>query len=282
MKTSFMICTFLPLLAFMVTFPGRSHADTWLWVSALDLAIPPGRNLEGFVSPTGSLEVVASGPAWANLHLPLPIPSAITNEAFDAIGTQVTVCVDARDPGITLHHVYLFRVETLDQLPICFTEPYGEVPVGPICLDFAWTDIQPCNTVGTWVLDLEFQFTSSGQTIDLGGIGILLPDPETSGIETDGAADADGLRLRSGPNPLVDSASLEFHLAETTRAHVGIHDVAGRKIRVLADRELPSGDHVFVWDGNDDRGRRVAPGVYFYQVSTELGNTEKAKVVVLR
>ena len=43
-----------------------------------------------------------------------------------------------------------------------------------------------------------------------------------------------------------------------------VHDVRGRRIRVLLEGDLPCGTmQVFDWDGTDDAGRAMSTGVYF-------------------
>lgn len=72
----------------------------------------------------------------------------------------------------------------------------------------------------------------------------------------------DFLRLRN--NPVVSGeAGIEFGLARADRAVVRIYDVAGRRVRTLADGEFTAGTHALAWDGTDDRGRLVGHGVYF-------------------
>ncbi len=50
---------------------------------------------------------------------------------------------------------------------------------------------------------------------------------------------------------------------------VNVYDVAGRKLRTLADRLFPAGEQTLVWDGADDTGRKVSRGVYFVRSSTQ-------------
>ena len=50
--------------------------------------------------------------------------------------------------------------------------------------------------------------------------------------------------------------------------HGGVYDLSGRKVRDLGGvREIPSGQHAVPWDGRDDEGRRVGPGLYLVRVS---------------
>jgi hypothetical protein len=39
-------------------------------------------------------------------------------------------------------------------------------------------------------------------------------------------------------------------------------------VRSLASGPLPAGEHFSAWDGRDQRGDRVRPGVYFVRLTT--------------
>ncbi len=45
-------------------------------------------------------------------------------------------------------------------------------------------------------------------------------------------------------------------------ALVTVFDVTGRRVTSLADRQFEAGRYQLMWDG-EDRGRMVAPGIYF-------------------
>ena len=45
-----------------------------------------------------------------------------------------------------------------------------------------------------------------------------------------------------------------------------IHDVTGQLVRQLVAGEQPAGRHQVEWDGRNDRGKRVASGVYFCEL----------------
>jgi hypothetical protein len=67
-------------------------------------------------------------------------------------------------------------------------------------------------------------------------------------------------------------------IAKAGRVQVQVYDVAGRKVRLLADRVFPAGEQTLVWDGADDDGRKVARGVYFVRSSTQK---DAGRIVVL-
>ncbi|MGH7730004.1 MAG: PQQ-dependent sugar dehydrogenase [Candidatus Eiseniibacteriota bacterium] len=72
------------------------------------------------------------------------------------------------------------------------------------------------------------------------------------------------LELRA-PFPSPSRAGVTFDYAVTVEgpASLTIHDVAGRSVRTLVDRERETvGSHRVTWDGRDASGRRARPGVY--------------------
>jgi hypothetical protein len=65
------------------------------------------------------------------------------------------------------------------------------------------------------------------------------------------------------PNPFRGSTTLAFDLAEFSRVDLVLYSVDGRRVRTLIDRAYEPGRYRAVWDGRDDAGRLVAPGVYY-------------------
>ena len=88
------------------------------------------------------------------------------------------------------------------------------------------------------------------------------------------------LRL-AGPNPGPGSIVLAYELPHAGRARLELLDARGRHVRTIADGTLPAGPGTAAWDGSDDAGRRVAPGVYFALLRFE-GARRVARIVVDR
>jgi hypothetical protein len=92
----------------------------------------------------------------------------------------------------------------------------------------------------------------------------------------------DAFRLRPGaPNPFREATRLRFALDRPGRVSLSVFDVAGRRLRDLTARNLPSGEHSLVWNGEDDAGRAVPAGVYLYVLDVG-GRREAGKVVRIR
>lgn len=82
-------------------------------------------------------------------------------------------------------------------------------------------------------------------------------------------------------NPAAGSAELHFILSEPGLVILEIYDEMGREIRKLADSKFEDGSHSEPWDGRDESGTVVAPGVYFCRLS-EGGRTASMKILVTK
>lgn len=83
------------------------------------------------------------------------------------------------------------------------------------------------------------------------------------------------------PNPTRGAASVDLALPRAADVKVDVFDLAGRRVRTLAEGAMPAGVHRVNWDGADSDGRAVAAGTYLYRLETS-GETRTAKVTVVR
>ena len=85
---------------------------------------------------------------------------------------------------------------------------------------------------------------------------------------------------RAEPNPFTpngdgvnDLANISYKVLRLTSAapvSIAIFDLSGRRVRELYAGEDPLGEYSHEWDGADDSGRRVPPGIYLYRLTIEL------------
>jgi hypothetical protein len=69
------------------------------------------------------------------------------------------------------------------------------------------------------------------------------------------------------PNPFNPSTEIKYDVPSQGRVTLEIYDVSGRLVRKLVDDVQSPGPKVVTWSGADDRGQRVATGVYFYRLT---------------
>jgi hypothetical protein len=68
---------------------------------------------------------------------------------------------------------------------------------------------------------------------------------------------------QSYPNPSASGALIRYALPQPAQVELHIYDVAGTLVRRLVDGNQLAGYRRAYWNGCDDRGRLVAPGVYY-------------------
>jgi flagellar hook assembly protein FlgD len=71
-----------------------------------------------------------------------------------------------------------------------------------------------------------------------------------------------GGSLVSYPNPLTSRTTLSFSTGSDGNVSLTIFDISGRVVRDLVSTFYTSGTSSVEWDGCDNRGNRVVPGIY--------------------
>src|SRR5262249_41361533 len=82
----------------------------------------------------------------------------------------------------------------------------------------------------------------------------------------------DGVRVDflapPSPNPFRGRTALRFGLSRAGNVQLELFDVSGRRVRSLVSGALPVGEHTAAWNGRDEGGNAVRPGVYFVRLTT--------------
>jgi hypothetical protein len=93
---------------------------------------------------------------------------------------------------------------------------------------------------------------------------------------------ATGLALAAPwPNPTTGSSHVGFDLPRAADATLVVLDLQGRRVRSLVRGMQTAGRHQVDWDGRDESGSLVGPGVYFYRLDSERVS-RTARVAVVR
>jgi len=148
----------------------------------------------------------------------------------------------------------------------------GNISVDPLFCNtgtgnFNLTDESPCSAANSGGCGLIGALTS--------GCGVSSVRGEGDGSPTAFMVD------QNFPNPFNPRTTIRFALPEAGRTRVAIFDVAGHHVKTLLDEDLPAQTHQAVWAGEDDNGRGVAAGVYFYMV-TNGSNQSVGRMVLVK
>lgn len=112
----------------------------------------------------------------------------------------------------------------------------------------------------------RFEFVGSGTGVEQHAVDFITPE--------------DYVLEQNYPNPFNPETTLEYVLPLNKKVSLRIYDMMGRVVRTLVKDELQSAGRQRVrWDGKNDKGQRVASGVYLY--SLEFGNFKKTNRMTL-
>ena len=86
-----------------------------------------------------------------------------------------------------------------------------------------------------------------------------------------------------GVNDRVEFAVDVFLITQQTTVTVEIFALSGERVQVLEMQALRAGLARVSWDGRDDGGELVVPGVYAYRVAadSDVGSQERVGVVAV-
>lgn len=82
------------------------------------------------------------------------------------------------------------------------------------------------------------------------------------------------------PARLSRPLAISYQLSLPGRVKLTAYDLAGRQVRELVDTHQSPGSYAITWDGTDDAGSALTPGVYFIRLEA-CGSYRAARMVVL-
>ncbi|MBC8415875.1 MAG: T9SS type A sorting domain-containing protein, partial [Candidatus Cloacimonetes bacterium] len=85
---------------------------------------------------------------------------------------------------------------------------------------------------------------------------------------------------RNYPNPFNPTTTISFSIPEESKVDLSVYNIKGQKVKSLVKESFESGNHSVIWDGNDDTGKPVSSGVYFYKLNVN-GKSEAVKKCLL-
>jgi len=84
---------------------------------------------------------------------------------------------------------------------------------------------------------------------------------------------------QNAPNPLRERTSISFALPRHGPVDLAVYDITGQGIRTLLKGERQAGFGTVQWDGKNEKGLPVPPGVYLYRL--KAGTEVRTKKMVL-
>ncbi|MGB9721730.1 MAG: S8 family serine peptidase [bacterium] len=79
-------------------------------------------------------------------------------------------------------------------------------------------------------------------------------------------------RISLAPNPAYRSVDIFYTIDVKSRASLKVYNVAGQLVRTLVDEMKSPGVYTAKWSGDDEFGRQVSSGVYFFDLQIDDGS----------
>ena len=86
--------------------------------------------------------------------------------------------------------------------------------------------------------------------------------------------------LSNYPNPFNPTTTISFSIPDVGKVDLLIYNIKGQKIKTLAHHEFALGSHSIIWNGDDEVGKSVSSGIYYYKLNVN-GKTEVVKKCLL-
>ncbi|MBP6875540.1 MAG: hypothetical protein KBD56_05675 [Candidatus Eisenbacteria bacterium] len=219
---------------------------------AAEYAVVPGSRENAlhlsFDPPASEVRIaIVQAPVWLR-DIRVEIPEGTVSEA------RICFAV-APDAAVDLHGTLTARIEgtapVAERRALDQHHPSGEASRAPFAMTRRWSLVAapsaPARQEGYRIE--ECCLPSADVDVDPNGIPY--------GHQLAGAA----------PNPWRGAMRVRFGLAAGgAEVRLRIHDLSGRLVRAIDTPHLDAGFHQIVWDGIDEAGRSVAPGLYFYEI----------------
>ena len=71
------------------------------------------------------------------------------------------------------------------------------------------------------------------------------------------------------PNPFNPTTTIDFSLKTAGHVSIEVYNIKGEKVKTLVDEVMMADDHSVIWNGDNENGKSVASGVYFYKMKAD-------------
>jgi len=89
------------------------------------------------------------------------------------------------------------------------------------------------------------------------------------------------LDVSAYPNPFNSSTTVSFSIPKTSKCELVVYNTKGQAVKHLVKETKDRGIYNFIWNSDDDNGKRVSSGVYFFRLNVD-GKPITQKMLLLK
>ena len=186
-------------------------------------------------------------------------PASVPNQPPVAVDDNVTI---KQDSTVTIYPLYNDNDPEGDVLGIASILVDGIIGTAVINSgDTSLTYIPPAGWSGETVFDYVVSDGNGG--LDTATVAIVVTP--VSGI-SDGTVPSTYALFQNYPNPFNPITTISYELPEKSHVILRVYSVMGSEICTLVNEEKSVGQYEAAWNAQDQYGKQVSSGIYFYQL----------------
>ncbi|MFA7056139.1 MAG: T9SS type A sorting domain-containing protein [Candidatus Cloacimonadales bacterium] len=89
------------------------------------------------------------------------------------------------------------------------------------------------------------------------------------------------LNATNYPNPFNPETTISYDVAQKGSVTVDIYNLKGQKVKSLLNENQEAGKHSIIWQGDNDQGKQVSSGTYFYRIKN-AGHEVVKKMLLMK
>lgn len=83
------------------------------------------------------------------------------------------------------------------------------------------------------------------------------------------------ISVKCNPNLFSHELKINYNLANDCNLKISVLNILGQKLNTLIDKNQSKGEYSATWDGTNNKGEKLPPGIYFLRISTDRENLQK-------
>ncbi len=84
------------------------------------------------------------------------------------------------------------------------------------------------------------------------------------------------------PNPFNPNTVIKYNLRHAGNVKLTIYNILGQKVKTLVNQHQDAGHKSIIWNGEDEKQKEVASGIYFYRIEVEDEYSAVKKMVLVK
>jgi len=76
------------------------------------------------------------------------------------------------------------------------------------------------------------------------------------------------LNATNYPNPFNPETTISYDVSQKGSVTVDIYNIKGQKVKSLVSENQEAGKHSIIWQGDNDQGKQISSGTYFYKIKS--------------